>query len=136
MKTMLLMVCAILFFAIATCTPQSVEKQIVWEPNAVADSVIGWSVYIETVDTDVFILQDGMTYTTTIDTFYQTDVLNTGQTGEVVFDVTLPLDNKFRRGGIIAYNNSGVPSPVGVTETLFLKGPPNKPNTTHWRDKP
>jgi len=139
MKTFLGMIVVLLMMLAVTSNCQSTKTyQVQFTPNAVADSVKGWSIYLEIRSSNSgFITVDGMNYAVTLDPFYKTDILNTGQTGTVTWDITLPTtSNQWGVAGVIAYTADGLKSVVGASSSTKISKQPGKPLNVKFVPKP
>ena len=124
-------------FASSVFTQSTKIYQITWDAPPVTDEVTGWSIYLEQKAVNAsFIIQDGMDYSTTLDQFYKGDVLNTGQTGTIIYEVSLPLDGKWSVAGIISYTVEGTKSPVGASSAVKITKRPGKPTNVQLKPAP
>jgi hypothetical protein len=123
-----------LVFALA-CNGQTKTYEIYFTANPVLDSVVTWGVHLEVRQSNSgFTLYDDMPYDSlTLAPFRIGTITNTGQVGEVTFDVELSLNGGWAIPGIIAFGE--VPSDLGAGGSKKLTKKPGKPGGVGIREK-
>ena len=137
MRKVLIALALVMVISLACFAQATKVYQIAFNTSPITDVVAGYSIYLEQrAMNSGFVLVDGMDYSATIDAFYITDIANTGQTGEIVYEITLPLDGKWSVAGVIAYAADGLKSPVGASTSVKIAKRPGKPTGVVIRPKP
>jgi hypothetical protein len=102
--------------------------QVFFSANPVEDSVSYWKIYIETRQKNSgFVIYDDMEYSAELDVFYVGNVQNTGQVGEVVYDVSIQQNGQWAVAGVMAVNKDDVVSDVGACLPKQISKKPGKP---------
>jgi len=126
-----------LIFSVINCAQTTKDYEIYFTANPALDSVKAWSIYLEQKSNNgTFLIQDGMEYTTLMDPSYEGEIMNTGQVGEVIYPITLPMNGQWVVPGVIAYTKEGIPSQVGASGSIRIAKKPGKPGGVGIREKP